>query len=90
MGAQVWIASILAVDSRLLPKLRQLQQDPEQQGKALVGKLSGYRSARAVGQRYRIVYRVVADKILVLVVGVGRRKEGDRRDIYALLEKFLS
>ena len=74
----------------LKKKLRQLQQEPDKQGKALVGKLSGYRSVRAVGQRYRIVYKVVADKVLVLVVGIGRRKEGDRQDIYTLLEKFLS
>ncbi|MEM7600298.1 MAG: type II toxin-antitoxin system RelE/ParE family toxin, partial [Verrucomicrobiota bacterium] len=37
--------------------------------------LSGYRSVRAVGQRYRIVYQVQANKVLVTVISIGRRKE---------------
>jgi mRNA interferase RelE/StbE len=47
-------------DKRHLQKLRQriekLQSNPEQQGKALTDNLKGYRSIRAVGQRYRIIY----------------------------------
>lgn len=66
-----------------------LSSEPEQQGKPLFGELSGYRSLRAAGQRYRIIYRVEREKILVLVVATGIRKEGDKKDIYALARKLL-
>ncbi|MGH8058440.1 MAG: type II toxin-antitoxin system RelE family toxin [Candidatus Entotheonellia bacterium] len=66
-----------------------LARDPEQQGKPLLGELQSLRSVRVVGQRYRILYRVDRGKVLVLVVAMGLRKEGDRRDIYALAKKLL-
>jgi mRNA interferase RelE/StbE len=44
---------------------------------------------RAVGQRYRIVYQVIEQTVVVLVVGVGRRKDGDKKDIYTQLAKLL-
>ena len=42
--------------SLLIQRIQQLRIEPEKQGKALVQDLKGYRSIRAVGQRYRIVY----------------------------------
>jgi mRNA interferase RelE/StbE len=74
---------------KLRDRIDQLKTDPEKQGKALVDNLSGFRSIRAVGQRYRIIYKVEQEQVLVLVVGVGRRKDGDKKDIYTLLEKLL-
>jgi mRNA interferase RelE/StbE len=74
---------------KLRDRIDQLKIEPEKQGKALVDNLSGFRSVRAVGQRYRIVYKVEQEKILVLVIGMGRRKDGDKKDIYTLLEKLL-
>jgi mRNA interferase RelE/StbE len=80
-------------DKRELGKLRdrinQLKLEPDKQGKALTDNLAGMRSVRAVGQRYRIVYEVEEETIVVLVIGVGRRKDGDKRDIYRLLGKLL-
>ncbi|MBW4442363.1 MAG: type II toxin-antitoxin system mRNA interferase toxin, RelE/StbE family [Plectolyngbya sp. WJT66-NPBG17] len=70
-------------------RINKLKSEPEKQGKALVDNLVGYRSVRAVGQRYRIIYRVEETTIVVLVVGVGKRKEGDKKDIYALLKRLL-
>jgi mRNA interferase RelE/StbE len=70
-------------------RLKKLKNDPLIQGKALTGDLKGYHSVRAVGQRYRIVYKVVQERIVVTVVGVGRRKEGDKKDIYKLMKKLL-
>jgi mRNA interferase RelE/StbE len=67
----------------------QLKVEPQKQGKALVDNLSGFRRIRAVGQRYRIVYQVEPDRVLVVVVGLGRRKDGDKKDIYTILEKLL-
>ena len=70
-------------------RMDSLAHDPELQGKPLKGELTGFRSLRAVGQRYRILYRVDRGKVLVLVVAVGLRKEGDRGDIYRLAQKLL-
>ena len=67
----------------------QLATSPEQQGKPLIGELAGFRSLRAVGQRYRIVYRIERHEVTVLVVAVGRRRSGDKSDIYELARKLL-
>jgi mRNA interferase RelE/StbE len=73
----------------IIKRIDDLAEEPEQQGKPLVAELSGYRSIRAAGQRYRIVYRVVNDKITVYVVAVGIRKNGSRTDIYTLAKKLI-
>ncbi len=73
----------------MVKRIDELAEEPEKQGKPLVGELSGYRSLRAAGQRYRIVYRVVNDKIMVYVVAVGIRKEGSSGDIYNLAKKLI-
>jgi len=67
----------------------QLGTSPEQQGKPLIGELAGLRSVRAVGQRYRIVYRVERQEVTVLIVAVGRRRSGEKSDIYELARKLL-
>lgn len=73
----------------LSARIDKLKIEPEKQGKALVDELKGYRSIRAIGQRYRIIYKVEVERIVVLVIGVGLRKEGDKGDIYALVQKLL-
>ena len=73
----------------LLAKLEKLKYNPNQQGKALVKELSGYRSVRVIGQRYRIVYEIKEEKVLVIVIAIGRRKEGDKKDIYSVTKKLL-
>ncbi|MBW4536851.1 MAG: type II toxin-antitoxin system RelE/ParE family toxin [Pleurocapsa minor HA4230-MV1] len=74
----------------LKQRIEKLTSEPEKQGKALSRKLKEYRSVRALGQRYRIVYRVDRSTITVLIVGAGIRKEGAKKDIYAILNKFFS
>ena len=66
-----------------------LAEAPERQGKPLTGELAGYRSLRAVGQRFRIIYRIEAGKVLVLVMAVGIRQEGSGKDICVLARKLL-
>jgi mRNA interferase RelE/StbE len=73
----------------IIQRADQLARSPEQQGKPLIGELAGFRSIRAVGQRYRIVYRVERREITVLIVAVGRRRSGDKGDIYELARKLL-
>ena len=81
-------------DRRVREKIRDridgLAEEPEKQGKPLTGELTGYRSLRAVGQRYRIIYRIEGDRVLVLVMALGIRKEGSGKDIYVLAQKLLS
>ena len=74
----------------LKKRIAKLISEPEHQGKALSGKLKGYRSVRALGQRYRIVYRIDRSKVIVIIVGAGIRKEGAKKDIYAILNKFFT
>jgi mRNA interferase RelE/StbE len=55
----------------------------------LWGELIGYRSIRAVGQRYRVIYQVKGKSVIVLMIAVGIRKEGSKQDIYELARKPL-
>ena len=73
----------------IVERAGQLAENPEQQGKPLVGELAGLRAVRTVGQRYRIIYRVERAQVIVLIVAVGRRKEGDRSDIYTLARRLF-
>ena len=77
------------VQEKIRDRIEALREDPEKQGKPLLGEFSGYRSIRAAGERYRVVYQVEKDKILVFVIAVGLRKEGDKKDVYALARKLL-
>src|SRR5438105_9983391 len=69
-------------------RINSLQHNPERQGKPLTDDLTGYRSVRAVGQRYRIIYKVEAERVIVLVVTIGIRKEKDKKDAYILAKKL--
>ena len=77
------------VREHIVGRAEKLADEPEKQGKALLGELLGVRSLRASGQRYRILYKVERGRVLVLVIAVGIRKEGDRRDVYELARKLL-
>jgi mRNA interferase RelE/StbE len=80
-------------DRRILAKLQEaidgLAEEPERQGKALIGDLGGYRSLRAVGQRYRVIYRVDDHSTAVFILALGVRKAGSKKDVYALARKLL-
>lgn len=66
-----------------------LVEEPEKQGKALLGELAGFRSMRAVGQRYRVIYKVTSEEVIVVIVAVGIRKDGAKNDIYNLAKKLF-
>jgi len=69
--------------------INRLAEDPEKQGKALLGELAGFRSIRAVGQRYRIIYQIRGNDIIVVIVAVGIRRDGAKDDIYNLAKKLF-
>ena len=66
-----------------------LTEDPEKQGKALLGELAGFRSIRAAHQRYRIIYQIRGNDIVVIIVAVGIRRDGAKDDIYNLAKKLF-
>jgi mRNA interferase RelE/StbE len=65
-----------------------LANDPNLQGKALSVELMGYRTIRAVAQRYRILYKLEKEQVIVVVVALGIRKAGDKKDVYELAKKL--
>ena len=73
----------------IIKRIDDLKEEPEKQGKPLLGELSGYRSLRAAGQRYRIIYQVVKDKVMLSIVAIGIRKESGANDIYNLAKKLI-
>ena len=77
------------IQKKIIERVDGLSAEPEKQGKPLVGELANYRSLRAAGQRVRIIFRIEEDKVLVLIVALGFRKEGDRKDIYDLAKKLV-
>jgi mRNA interferase RelE/StbE len=77
------------VQDQLIKRMERLADSPEQQGKPLSGDLFGYYSVRAVGQRYRIIYQLDYQTVIVHVVALGIRKHGDKKDIYTLAQRLF-
>ena len=75
--------------SAIIRRIDALAEEPDKLGKPLRGWLARFLSIRTAGQRYRIVYRVDNRGSRVLVYLVGIRKEGSRRDVYALAERLV-
>ena len=75
---------------KVLDVIKKLADTPNKRGKPLADQLAGLRSIRAAGQRFRIVYQVNKDRVEVLLIGIGRRKQGDRSDIYAKLTRMFN
>jgi mRNA interferase RelE/StbE len=74
---------------QIINKIEALKEEPLLLGKALKGSLKEYRSIRAAGQRYRIIYQVIESEIIIIIVAVGMRKDGDKKDIYELMKKYI-
>jgi mRNA interferase RelE/StbE len=77
------------VQQQIFDTSKRLESDPEKQGKPLREDLLGFRSLRVVGQRYRVIYSVDLASGTVHVVAAGRRREGDRDDIYVLAQRLV-
>jgi mRNA interferase RelE/StbE len=77
------------VRHQIARRIDELQTDPEKRGKPLLGELAGIYSLRAAGQRYRVLYRIERERVIVYVVALGIRKEGNKRDVYSLARRLL-
>jgi len=73
----------------LRDKIRGLAHLPELQGSPLGDDFAGYRSLHVIGNRDRVVYRIDQDVVTVFVVAVGIRKAGDKRDVYAVMRRYV-
>jgi mRNA interferase RelE/StbE len=59
---------------------KKLPDDPHSYGHPLTGELAGYYRLRVTG--YRIVYRVIDERVWVFVLAAGKRDEGNIDNIY--------
>src|SRR5260370_38066980 len=97
-----WQVIMLPIAEKLLAEIRdgrvresiskrinELEYEPELQGKPLIDELAGCRSVRAVGQRYRVIYKVEAEKVTELVISLSIRKEGETQHVYQLAKKLI-
>ena len=72
----------------ILNRIERLSEEPNKQGKMLVKDLSGFRSIHAAG-RYRIIYKVDQQTVIIYILAAGIRKQGDKKDIYRIAKKLL-
>jgi mRNA interferase RelE/StbE len=70
------------IRQEIFDRIKELANDPDDQGKPLKNELTGLRSIRVANQRFRVIYKVQIEQVIVVVVAVGIRKEGDKSDIY--------
>lgn len=89
--ASVFISKLDSKSQKqIIEKIELLKTEPLKAGKSLKGNLQNYRSIRSVGQRYRIIYQVKETEVEVIVVAVGIRRDGDKKnDIYELMKKYV-
>ena len=71
------ISVLTALEQAVILKAvnRKLSLDPEAYGKPLTGEFKGYWRLRV--EDHRVVYRIIKDQVLVLVVKIGIRKDGE-------------
>ena len=76
------------IQREILNRIEKLSREPDKQGKSLVKDLSGFRSVHAAG-RYRIIYKIDKQRVIIYVLAAGIRREGDKKDIYKIARKLL-
>lgn len=77
------------VQGKLIKAMSSLATEPAKRGKSLSEEFVGYYSMRSVGQRYRVIYRIEDKIVTVIVVALGIRKQGDKKDAYQLAKKLV-
>ena len=77
------------IRQQIIARLHPLQQHPKSIGKPLLGELAGCYSLRVAAQRYRVIYTIADDTLVVLVIAMGIREAGQRRDIYDIARRLI-
>jgi mRNA interferase RelE/StbE len=70
-------------------KIDELVTDPVRRSESLAGTLSDFRSVRAAGKRYQVIYQVLVLEGVVTVVVIGIRKDVGKCDAYRVASKRL-
>ena len=76
------------IQRTILNRIEGLSDEPDKQGKMLVKELSGFRSVHAA-KRYRVIYKVDKQTVIIYILAAGIRKQGDKKDIYKITRKLL-
>ena len=76
------------IQHRIMKRIEGLNEEPLKKGKQLVKDLSDFRSIYAA-RRYRIIYKIDEHTVIVYILAVGIRKQGDKKDIYQIAKKLL-
>jgi len=77
------------IRGKIVQRIEELSQEPEKRGKPLTDELLGCWSLRAAAQRYRIIYRIENQRVEVIVIAVGLRRAGDRKDAYEIAKRLV-
>ena len=77
------------IQRMILDRINNLAHEPDKQGKRLVKDLSGFHAIHAAG-KYRIIYKIDKQTVIVYMLAVGIRKDADKKDIYQTAKKLLS
>ena len=67
--------------------IRDLKYEPDKKGEPLRGRLKGLYSRHY--SRFRIVYTINHDELIVVVVTCGHHASGTRADIYEALSRMI-
>lgn len=67
--------------------IKSLEFEPQKKGEPLSGRLKGLYSLHY--SRFRIIYGIYNQELVVAVVGAGWHEHDSRRDIYKLIERAL-
>ena len=70
---------------RVVARAERLKTEPVKQGEPLKYSLSGLYST-PVARRYLLIYEVKEDEPLVIIHAVGIHRQGDRADVYNVVE----
>ncbi|HEU0053559.1 MAG TPA: type II toxin-antitoxin system RelE/ParE family toxin [Longimicrobium sp.] len=77
-----------SASSSIIAQIRKkLVVDPVAYGEELHGELKGFFKLRVSG--YRVVYQVLQQRVIVVVLAVGKRNEGNVDNIYDWLSESL-
>ena len=71
----------------ILKRIEGLSEEPDKQGKMLLKDLSGFRSIHAAG-RYRIIYKVDKQTVIIYILAAGIRKQGDKKTFTTLPKNY--
>ena len=74
-----------ALRRRIVARAERLKTEPVKQGEPLKYALFGLYST-SVARRYLLIYEVSEDESVVIVHAVGIHRQGDRADVYNVVE----